>query len=93
MTIKKHIVRGSLEYLVKECMCVSKPREKWPHYTERDSEHCDRCHRPEVLDDEMGAIKPFLWEIAEESMKQGDYISWKHTQQFNMFKKYKETFT
>jgi hypothetical protein len=60
-------------------MCTGKPRKQWPHDTEYNSEHCHRCHRPEVRDDSIRAIKPFLWEIAEESMKQGDNISWKKT--------------
>lgn len=76
------------DYLVKERMCVGKPWKQWPHNTEYNSEHCDRCHRPKVLDDDIRAIKPFLWEIAEESMKQGDYISWKKTQPYTCKNKF-----
>ena len=79
--------RSHKSYLVKERMCVCKPREKRSHNTEYNSEHCHRCHRPEVLDDEMRAIKPFLWEIAEESMKQGHYIPWNKTKRSTCKKK------
>ena len=64
-------------YLTEKCVSIGKSWEQWTHYTKCYSQHCDRCHRPEMTDDSMSPLQPFLWEVTEKGMKQGNYITWK----------------